>query len=224
MPADQYDRAYRIARDALRQTLTAGVVEQHDLQDVQRAMAKLEPVAAGFGTAHYNELKILLAAVERNCRVRIVKPPEGTSMKQFLVIVGIAVAIFFAVKYHLQPAAAADLIVGPAYTIDGDTIVINNIHIRLQGLDSEEMSMTNGPRSRTEMVDIIGDQIVRCVPDGTRSYERIVASCYLPDGVDIAQALIRRDWALDCAHFSHGRYRADEPAGVRQKLYQATYC
>jgi endonuclease YncB( thermonuclease family) len=74
------------------------------------------------------------------------------------------------------------------------------------------------------MVDIVGNQVVRCVPDGTRSYERTVAICFLPDGTDISRELVRRGWALDCAHYSHGRYRADEPAGVRAKLSQAPYC
>jgi hypothetical protein len=51
-----------------------------------------------------------------------------------------------------------------------------------------------------------------------------VATCYLPDGTDIARELVHRGWALDCAHYSHGRYRADEPSGVRQRLSQAPYC
>jgi endonuclease YncB( thermonuclease family) len=126
----------------------------------------------------------------------------------------------------LATAAAADplIISGPARIIDGDTIVIRGIHVRLQGLDAEELSMTNGPKSRAVMVDIVGNQVVRCVPDGTRSYERTVAICFLPDGTDISRELVRRGWALDCAHYSHGRYRTDEPAGVRAKLSQAPYC
>ena len=113
---------------------------------------------------------------------------------------------------------------GRAFTIDGDTVVVGGIHVRLQGLDAEELNMTNGPKSREVMIDIIGNQVITCNPDGTRSYNRIVASCFLPDGTDISREIIRRGWALDCAHYSHGRYRADEPAGVRQKLYQAPYC
>ena len=126
----------------------------------------------------------------------------------------------------LTTIAAADplTISGPARVIDGDTIVINGIHIRLQGLDAEELSMTNGPKSGEVMRDIVGDRIITCKPDGTRSYERIVASCFLPNGTDISRELVRRGWALDCAHFSHGRYRADEPVGIRQKLFQAPYC
>jgi micrococcal nuclease len=120
-------------------------------------------------------------------------------------------------------AIAADLS-GPARVVDGDTIVIGTTHVRLQGLDAEELSMANGPKSRAVMIEIVGASVVTCRPDGTRSYDRIVASCFLPDGTDISRQLIRRGWALDCAHYSHGRYRADEPAGAREKLYQARYC
>lgn len=74
------------------------------------------------------------------------------------------------------------------------------------------------------MREIVGDQTIACKPDGTRRYNRVVATCYLPDGMDIARELVHRGWALDCAHYSHGRYRADEPVGVRQKLVQARYC
>jgi micrococcal nuclease len=108
--------------------------------------------------------------------------------------------------------------------VDGDTIIINSIHIRLQGLDAEELSMAHGQQSKAAMLDIVGNRTITCRPDGTHSYERIVASCFLPDGTDISRELVRRGLALDCAHYSGGRYRADEPAGIRQKLFQARYC
>jgi endonuclease YncB( thermonuclease family) len=66
---------------------------------------------------------------------------------------------------------------GPARVHDGDTLVIHGTHIRLQGLDAEELSMTNGPKSRAVMQDIVGDSVITCKPDGTRSYQRVVASC-----------------------------------------------
>jgi micrococcal nuclease len=116
------------------------------------------------------------------------------------------------------------IISGLARIVDGDTVVVNGTHIRLQGLDAEELSQTNGPKARAVMIDIVGDQVITCRPDGTRSYNRVVATCLLPDGTDISRELVRRGWALDCFGFSYGRYRADEPAGVRQKLRQASYC
>jgi micrococcal nuclease len=71
---------------------------------------------------------------------------------------------------------------------------------------------------------IIGGQIVRCDLNGERSYERLVGVCFLPDGTDIGAEIIRHGLALDCAHYSHGRYRALEPDGVREIIRQAQYC
>lgn len=143
-------------------------------------------------------------------------------VRQNLLVAGIALAsVAIATAYALK---AETTISGPARVIDGDTIIINGTHFRLQGLDAEELSMTNGPKSKAVMIDIVGDYVISCKPDGTHSYNRIVATCLLPDGTDISRELVRRGWALDCYRYSHGRYRSDEPTGVRQKLSQAPYC
>ena len=143
-------------------------------------------------------------------------------INRFSIVTAIAVVVATTVIVHALKAEMT--ISGPARIIDGDTTIIDGTHIRLQGLDAEEMSMTNGPKAKAVMRDIVGDHIVTCKPDGTRSYNRVVATCLLPDGADISRELIRRGWALDCYRYSRGRYRSDEPAGVRQKLSQAPYC
>jgi endonuclease YncB( thermonuclease family) len=56
------------------------------------------------------------------------------------------------------------------------------------------------------MQQIVGDGRIVCLPDGTRSYERVVASCFRTDGVDIGAEVIREGGASDCPHFSHRRY------------------
>lgn len=128
-------------------------------------------------------------------------------------------------------ADVARMISGPAYVIDGDPIAINGQHIRLNGIDAPKLRTRTtrfddpfGPESRDEMRSIIDDQIVRCELNGERSYERVVGVCFLPDGVDTGAELIRRGLALDCAHWSGGRYRALEPTGVREIIAQAPYC
>jgi endonuclease YncB( thermonuclease family) len=131
---------------------------------------------------------------------------------------------------------AADLPVvvsGPVRVIDGDTIVLTNTntHVRLNGVDAPEVIHPGydhhddfGPESRAEMRSIVGDAIVRCELNGERSYERLVGICYLPDGTDIGAEIIRRGLALDCVRWSFGRYRALEPDGIRDVLYQQRYC
>lgn len=109
------------------------------------------------------------------------------------------------------------------YVFDGDTIQVDGRNIRLQGLDAEELSEPTGHAARDVMQGIVAGKIVTCAPDGTLSYKRIVARCYI-DGIDIAIPLIAGGWALDCPRFSGGRYRPYELKGSRSFLIQKGYC
>lgn len=114
-------------------------------------------------------------------------------------------------------------IVGLATVHDGDTIRVDGQSVRLQGVDAEELTEPHGVEARDAMKVIVRALTVRCEPSG-KSYNRVVATCYLPDGTDIGAELIHRGFALDCAHYSRGKYRPLEPAGARQKLLQKGYC
>ena len=58
------------------------------------------------------------------------------------------------------PAVAGPLsISGPARVTDGGTIIINGNSIRLQGLDAEELAMTNGPKAAAVMRNITADHM-----------------------------------------------------------------
>jgi micrococcal nuclease len=112
---------------------------------------------------------------------------------------------------------------GPAYTVDGDTLRVAGIAVRLEGVDAEEMDEPNGPAARAVMVEIIGNDPVSCLLNGERSYNRVVAVCFVR-GVDVGAEIIRQGWALDCARYSHGRYRHLEPPGARARLLSKPYC
>ena len=112
---------------------------------------------------------------------------------------------------------------GPAYVVDGDTIRIDRQSFRLQGVDAEELSEPMGHAARAVMQGIVAGKTVRCEPDGTTSYNRIVARCFV-DGIDVAIPLIAGGWALDCPRYSHGRYRSYELPGSRDHLSQKGYC
>jgi endonuclease YncB( thermonuclease family) len=93
----------------------------------------------------------------------------------------------------------------------------------LNGLDAEELNEPHGVAARDAMRRIAG-AYVECVPNGERSYNRIVATCVNARGQDIAALLIEQGLALDCPRFSHGRYRNNEPSGARRALIQKGYC
>jgi micrococcal nuclease len=114
-----------------------------------------------------------------------------------------------------------------AYVYDGDTIYLwphgASVAIRLEGVDAEELNEPHGAAAKDAMKAIVRDHSLECVVSG-RSYNRYVATCRTEDDLDIGEELIRRGFALDCAHYSGGRYRSFEPAGARTKLLQKPYC
>lgn len=107
---------------------------------------------------------------------------------------------------------------GRAYVIDGDTISIGGTKIRLAGIDAPELDMPWGQKSKWAMVAICSGQTITAELDGERSYDRLVGTCFLPDGRDIGAELIKTGLALDLPQYSRGKYRCFEPEGARKRL------
>lgn len=111
-------------------------------------------------------------------------------------------------------------IVGSCYVIDGDSIMIGNAAIRLAGVDAPELADPWGKKAKWELLALTKGQVIRAELDGSVSYDRTVARCYLPDGRDLAMEMVRMGLALDWNRFSTGEYRAFEPEGARKKLWR----
>jgi endonuclease YncB( thermonuclease family) len=109
-------------------------------------------------------------------------------------------------------------LVGRAYVIDGDTIAISRIKIRISGIDAPELDRPWGKKAKWALVNICKGQVVTAKLNGERSYDRLVGTCYLPDGTDIGAEMVRRGEALDWDLFSGGKYRHLEPEDARQRL------
>lgn len=110
---------------------------------------------------------------------------------------------------------------GKCHVIDGDTIVINHTHIRLAGIDAPELDQPFGQKSKWALVHMVKGQEITAAIHCEMSYDRIVATCTLPDGRDIAAELVRQGLALDWPTFSKGKYAHLEPTGARKKLWRA---
>jgi len=124
---------------------------------------------------------------------------------------------------HLQagrqtPRAGIRELRGKPWVIDGDTIVIQQTKIRLAGIDAPELEQPWGQKAKWEMVRICNGQIITARLNGEVSYDRLVATCHLPDGTDIGAEIVRRGLAIDLPHFSGGRYRHLEPPWARRRL------
>lgn len=114
------------------------------------------------------------------------------------------------------------IIAGPATAVDGDTLTIGRQAIRLAGIDAEELREPHGAMAAAALAQLVNGRTLVCQPSGS-SYHRIVAQCLL-EGRDIAAVLVAQGAALDCAHYSGGKYHKLEPAGSRARLLQKGYC
>ncbi|WP_223228427.1 thermonuclease family protein [Roseovarius litoreus] len=105
--------------------------------------------------------------------------------------------------------------------IDGDTIVLGKLRIRIAGIDAPELDHPWGQKSKWAMVQLCKGQVITAHVTEELSYDRIVATCYLPDGRDLAAELVKQGLAIDWPKYSGGKYRHLEPEGIRRKLWRA---
>ena len=63
-------------------------------------------------------------------------------------------------------------------------------------------------------------QIVRAEFDGSSTYDRPVATCFLADGRDLSAEMVKLGYALDWRKFSGGKYRGLEPPEARRLLWR----
>ncbi|WP_440589649.1 thermonuclease family protein [Pelagibacterium mangrovi] len=113
------------------------------------------------------------------------------------------------------------LLRGPCWVIDGDTIIINNVRIRLAGIDSPELDHPWGKKSKWALVQLCKGQTITARIRPELSHDRVVADCFLPDGRDLSAELVKLGLAVDWPKFSGGKYRHLEPPGTRQRLWRA---
>lgn len=116
------------------------------------------------------------------------------------------------------PIPASKTLRGRAYVIDGDTIVVQKVKVRLAGIDAPELDKPWGQKSKWEMVRICKGEVLDVELTGETSHDRLVGTCYLSDGRDIGAEMVRSGLALDGGYYSKGKYRHLEKPGMRAKL------
>lgn len=117
--------------------------------------------------------------------------------------------------------AAPSTITGKCYVIDGDTIQIGKVRLRLAGIDAPELEHPWGKKAKWELVKLCKGQEITAEFEPTISYDRVVATCLLPDGRDLSAEMVRVGLALDWLKFSGGKYAHLEPEDARKKHWKA---
>ena len=117
-------------------------------------------------------------------------------------------------------AWAADL-VGAARVLDGDTLVIGDVHIRLEGIDAPESHQACASRAgerypcgrlATEHLrDLIGGKPVTCVEGGHDKYRRTLGTCSAA-GENLNARMVGDGWAIAYVKFSRAYEAAQSSA------------
>ncbi len=94
----------------------------------------------------------------------------------------------------------AESVRGPAYVRDGDTIVVDDVAVRLQGLLCPERDEPGGSTATQAMTQLTRGQNVSCTLTGERTYDPIVGTCYVGD-TDLTAAVIRQGMCARCPRY-----------------------
>ncbi|MFO1037170.1 MAG: thermonuclease family protein [Geminicoccaceae bacterium] len=123
---------------------------------------------------------------------------------------GAASAVLALVTACSSPELPTPILQGTVTHVrDGDTLVVAGTPVRLQGIAAPELDSKAGRRAGDALTALTLHRQLSCQPDGTRSYDRIVAVCRL-DGRDIGEIMVGRGLARDCPRYSGGRYAEAE--------------
>ena len=109
--------------------------------------------------------------------------------------------------------------------IDGDTLHINNIKIRLHGIDAPEKNQKCnfnkkqwlcGKQSANELRKIINNKIVECISNKVDIYKRYIAVCFV-NQININKTMVKKGWAIAYRYYSKD-YIMDEKYARENKL------
>jgi endonuclease YncB( thermonuclease family) len=105
------------------------------------------------------------------------------------------------------------------HIIDGDTLVINNVHYRLEGIDAPESRQVcpdawPAGYNATAFLRALSQSGAKCNPVSIDKYGRTIAQCNTADGHDMGYALVRAGYAFAYTHYSKRYVVAEKQAAA----------
>jgi endonuclease YncB( thermonuclease family) len=140
----------------------------------------------------------------------------------FAAVAAIATAAALAKAGSPAAPPAMATVSGPARVIDGDTVVVAGVHVRLKGVDAAQLGTPRGEAARRVMVGIVGNSLT-CRLTGEHTFSREVGWCATAAGVDLGQAIIASGAALACPRYDD-RYVRFEQAAALAMQPRSSYC
>ena len=106
---------------------------------------------------------------------------------------------------------------------DVDTIEVNRLPIRLNGIDGPELDERGGHQAKAWMQKLILRKPVRCWLTGVKTHDRWVGTCFTASQHDLGQLAISAGHARDCPRYSGGKYTQYE-THESKRIPSKSYC
>lgn len=143
-----------------------------------------------------------------------------------LLPVALCTGFATAIQSGIWPSQAVKPIVGHGRVIDGDTIAIGEVRVRLEGIDAPETDQKCvdgngrdylcGIAASKALRTLVGNENVSCHPVGKDRYGRVLGVCLNASGADVNAELVRDGLAVAFRRYSM-RYASVEDAARNAK-------
>jgi endonuclease YncB( thermonuclease family) len=160
-------------------------------------------------------------ANRRGARRFVTRRSDWRPLVAFVLLAGLLG--FYA--YQHWTATPASPLIGRARVLDGDSLEISGVRIRLQGIDAPEWKQTCvDPKGQTwscgqtatqELRSYIGGRELTCARHGVDRYNRILATCSVPDGSDVNAWTIKQGWPGVASGLEHSCCRGSGDGTIR---------
>lgn len=117
-------------------------------------------------------------------------------------------------------------LIGPAEAIDGDTLLVGGIRVRLEGIDAPEIEQvctdaggrqwSCGAQAHRALARLVTGRSVSCEERGMDKYHRLLGVCYV-GSLDINAELVRRGLAWAFVRYSRS-YISTEAEAQRARV------
>lgn len=150
-----------------------------------------------------------------------------------IIVLGIVSLLAVFAYFKTRDRKLPPVISGNASVNDGDSLSIAGMRIRLEGIDAPEWEQTCadangaawpcGKRAARELSTLINGAVLSCRTTELDQYERMLAVCSLPGGLNVNAWLVRQGWAVA---FGRSRLHATAEAqarAARRGVWQGTF-
>lgn len=130
-------------------------------------------------------------------------------LKRPTVIGFVIIILTLGFEFYSQELYTRKFISKDVRVVDGDTIVLDDIRIRLQGVDAPESKqmcrlkgkeIPCGTYATQQLSKMIGRSVVECTDEGHDKYRRQLSYCYVGDR-NLNRKMVRDGYAVAYSYF-----------------------